>query len=94
MDDAVWRAITIVVSIVGGLIAVVYGLHRSTQSKLERKVDDHDARLAKVETKVERIEDEVDGLRKRWHDLRETTLRELWELFHEKLEALRKLIRK
>ena len=41
------------------------------------------SRLTKVETEVGIIKDEVTKLRKHWHDFRDGTMRDAWNLFSE-----------
>lgn len=81
MEPWVWA---LIVSVGGGLIAVIYwaGQNRDDKQdarfdKDERTMADHikddvsaHERLRAVETKVDNLEREVQGIRERWHDLR------------------------
>lgn len=76
--------IALAVSIVGGLVGIIYWAGQSRDDKQdarhersEKALADHvredvsaHERLRAVETKVESLEREVNGLRERWHDLR------------------------
>lgn len=76
--------IALAVSIVGGLVGIIYWAGQSRDDKQdsrheknEKALTDHirddveaHERLKAVETKVENLEREVSGLRERWHDMR------------------------
>ena len=92
-----WQLAALIAAVV---VPIAVALHKSGQSRSERNVkrlDDHIAedvkaheRLAKLETKVDRLEVEVDGIRKRLHDSLDHLKRGLWDLFQDfKAEVLR-----
>lgn len=76
--------IALAVSIVGGLIGVIYYASQNRDDKQDARADrneralaDHvredvsaHERLRAVETKVDNLEREVQGIRERWHDMR------------------------
>lgn len=80
-----------------GLVGVIYGILRSTQTKTDEKLDQHitqdveaHERLARLETKVETLEEEVTSLRKRFHDLYDYVMRGVGALIQDfKAEILR-----
>lgn len=73
--DPAWLAIivTIVIAIIAGLVAHV--LHDSKAYE----------RIAKLESRVDNLEDEVKSLRARWHDLRDGTLKDAMKYFEERI---------
>lgn len=46
-------------------------------------------RLASLETDTEQAKEEIKTLRQRWHDLRDGTVRETWQMMQERFEAFR-----
>jgi F0F1-type ATP synthase membrane subunit b/b' len=85
----------------GALVGIIYAYLRATQTKTDDRLDkhiEHDVeaheRLAKLETKVERIEIELDGVRKRLHDAMDDAKRLMWELYEEFKAEVRRLIGK
>jgi len=81
MEPWVWA---IVVGIAGGLIGVIYWASQRRDDKQDERAERNEKvlaehiredvlaheRLRAVETKVDNLEREVNGLRERWHDLR------------------------
>lgn len=81
MEPWLWA---IAVSVVSGLIAIIYWSGQQRDDKQDDRAErnekvlaDHiredvsaHERLRAVETKVDNLEREVNGLRERWHDLR------------------------
>ena len=101
-----WQLAGIIVAIVGAVVVpIALAIHQAGRSRSERnekRIDDHVSedikaheRLARVETRVDRLERETENLRTRWHDLRDDTLRKAFELFTEwKDEIVRTFKRK
>jgi phage shock protein A len=71
-----------------GLAIHAAGRARSRENveRLDRHIEEdvkaHE-RLARLETKIDRIEIEQDGIRKRFHDFRDGTMRDAWQLFQD-----------
>ena len=90
-----WQFVAIVVAII---VPVGLAIHKAGQGRSERNIkrlDDHIAedvkaheRIARLETKVEKIEAEVDTLRKRFHDTWDAAKRGTWELVDEHREKM------
>lgn len=51
-------------------------------------------RLATLEADNEKNKEEIKSLRERWHDLRDKTLRDAWNLFQERFEAMKTELRR
>lgn len=74
------------VLIVGGLAGALWK-HVVEDAKVRE-------RLATLEADAETTKEEVKSLRERWHDLRDDTLKRIWELFEDKFERFREEVRR
>lgn len=91
-----WLAFASIV--VGVIVSVGIAIHKAGQARSERNIkrlDDHIAedvkaheRIVRLETKVERLEGEVDSLRKRFHDVVDAAKRGSWELINDHREKI------
>ncbi len=89
MDAKFWA--TVVAIVVAIVVPVGISIARSARARRDRdtkRLDDHitedikaHERIARIEIRVDRLEQEQDSMRRRFHDFRENTLKELWQLF-------------
>jgi predicted nuclease with TOPRIM domain len=86
-----------------GLAVHTAGRARSEKNvaRLDKHIDealnDHAAtheRLARLETIVQQHEAEISSLRKRWHEFRDGTMKDAWNLFDEWREEMHKKFRR
>jgi hypothetical protein len=78
----------LVAAIILGLVGVVYTSLRKSEERTDKRLDEHiyedvkaHERLARLETKVEQHDVEIQSLRDRWHDFRDITLRKVADMF-------------
>ena len=90
-----WQFVAIVVAIVVPVGLAIHAAGRARSERNVKRLDDHIAedvkaheRLARLETKVDTLETEVDGLRKRFHDTWDAAKRGTWELLDEHREKM------
>jgi molecular chaperone GrpE (heat shock protein) len=91
--DTPWVAI--VFAVFAGLVGVIYFTLVKRDESTDKKLSNHinediqaHERIAKLETKVERAEDEIEGIRERWHNFRNGTLKDYAEIAVEKAKKL------
>ena len=91
--DTPW--IGIVFAVLAALVGVIYVTLVKRGESTDKKLSNHISedvqaheRIAKLETKVEHAEDEIEGIRERWHNFRNGTLRDYAEIALEKAKRL------
>jgi hypothetical protein len=83
-----WLTLTgIVVAIVVPIGLAIHAAGRARSTANQKRLDDHitedvraHERIARLETKMDRVEEEVAGLRQRYHNFRSDVMKDVWDL--------------